>query len=46
MDEINANNEYAEKIIDISNSIIVYDMIKKTNETQTLLDEYSNSGQE
>ena len=43
VDEIAENNEYAEKMIDISNSIIVYDMIKKTNETQTLLNEYNET---
>lgn len=41
VDEIQKNNLYAEKMINISNSIIVYDMIKKTKETQTLLDEYN-----
>ena len=43
VDEIEANNEYAEKLIDISNTIIVYDMIKKQNETQKLISEYNNS---
>ena len=43
VDEIKANNEYAEKLIDISNTIIVYDMIKKQNETKELISEYNNS---
>lgn len=42
VDEINQNNLYAEKILNISNSIIVYDMIKKTNETQELIDKYQS----
>lgn len=43
VEEIKNNSAYAEKMIDISNSIIVYDMIKKTKETQTLLDQYQKS---
>lgn len=42
VDEINQNNLYAEKILNISNSIIVYDMIKKTNKTQELIDKYQS----
>lgn len=42
VDEITKNNLYAEKILNISNSIIVYDMIKKTNETQELIDKYQS----
>ena len=37
MDYIEKGNEYAEKIISISNSIITYDLIKKTEETDQLI---------
>lgn len=33
-DEITANKDYANKILDISNNIILYDLIKKTGEDQ------------
>lgn len=46
VDEINANTKYTEKVISISNSIIVYDMIKKTNENQELINEYNVSTNE
>lgn len=34
---IEKNNEYAEKIIDISNDIIIYDLIKRTKEEASIL---------
>lgn len=37
MDYIEKGNEYAEKIISISNSIITYDLIKKTEESDQLI---------
>ena len=40
VDEIANNSVYASKLIDISNNIIVYDMIAKTKETQKLIDKY------
>lgn len=46
VDEINENTKYTEKVISISNSIIVYDMIKKTNENQKLINEYNVSNNE
>ena len=39
---IDANNEYAEKIIKVSNDIIVYDLIKKTKEEQKILNDEKN----
>lgn len=33
------NNDYAEKVIDISNDIIIYDLIKKTKENDELLND-------
>lgn len=36
---IDKNNEYAEKVIDISNDIIIYDLIKKTKENDELLND-------
>ncbi len=38
-DDIKKYSKYAEDAISISNSIIVYDMIKKNNETQSLIKE-------
>lgn len=38
-DYIQEKDKYAEKILAISNSIIVYDLIKKTNETKNLVKE-------
>lgn len=40
IDYITQNCEYSEKILSISNSIIVYDLIRKTNETNVLKQEY------
>ncbi|NLL44246.1 MAG: sulfatase-like hydrolase/transferase [Mollicutes bacterium] len=40
IDYITKNNEYSEKILSISNAIIVYDLIRKTNETNQLIQEY------
>ena len=42
VDEIKKNSQYTEKLINISNSIIVYDLIKKTNESKKIMNEYSN----
>lgn len=42
VDYINHYNEYAENIISISDSIIVYDLIKKTTESEDLLKKYNN----
>lgn len=36
---IDKNNEYAEKIIEISNDIIIYDLIKRTKENDELLND-------
>ena len=38
-DYINDNNDYADKIISISDSIIVHDLIKKINEENSLIEE-------
>ena len=34
---IDERNEYAEEVIKISNSIITYDLIKKTRESEELI---------
>ena len=39
LDYIKNNNEYAEKLIALSNDVIIYDMIKKHEEAQSLLSE-------
>ena len=39
LDYIKNNNKYSEKLIAISNDVIVYDMIKKQEETQNLINE-------
>ncbi len=39
IDYIEKYNEYSEKLISISDDIIVYDMIKKTNESEKLIGE-------
>ncbi len=36
---IDKNNEYAEKVIEISNDIIIYDLIKRTKENDELLND-------
>ena len=33
LEEIEENNKYADKMISVSNDIIIYDMIKKKNES-------------
>lgn len=40
-DYVAKNSEYASKMINISNNIIVYDLIAKTNETQNLINKYN-----
>lgn len=42
VDYINEKNEYAQELLSVSDSIIVYDLIKKSKETQELVDEYSD----
>ncbi len=42
IDYVNHYNEYAENIISVSDSIIIYDLIKKTSETDNLLKKYNN----
>lgn len=42
LDYIEKANEYAEKVISISNSIITYDLIKKTKETDDLINSVNN----
>lgn len=42
IDYVNHYNEYAENIISVSDSIIIYDLIKKTSETENLLKKYNN----
>lgn len=42
VDYIEKYNQYAENIISISDSIIIYDLIKKTSETESLLKKYNN----
>ncbi len=41
-DYINHYNEHAENVISVSDSIIIYDLIKKTTEAEDLLKEYNN----
>lgn len=41
-DYIDKNNEYAEKIIKISNDIIIYDLIKRTKEDEEIIKEELN----
>lgn len=41
VDYIKEKNEYAQKILSVSDSIIVYDLIKKSQDTQNLVKEYS-----
>ncbi len=38
--EIDRNNKHAEDVISVSNSIIVYDLIKKSSETIKLIEDY------
>ena len=40
VDYINEKNEYSQKILSVSDSIIVYDLIKKSQDTQKLVKEY------
>lgn len=40
VDYINEKNEYTQKLLDVSNNIIVYDLIKKSNETKKLIEDY------
>lgn len=42
VDYINEKNEYTQELLSVSDSIIVYDLIKKSKETQKLVEEYSN----
>jgi len=42
-DYIDKYNKTAEQAISVSDKIIVYDLIKKTNETDNLLDQYQNN---
>lgn len=41
IEEIEANNVKTEEMLSVSNNIIVYDLIKKTNEQTQLLNEYN-----
>lgn len=41
IDYIKSYNDYSEEILSISDSIIVYDLIRKTNETNKLIQEYN-----
>ena len=41
VDYVENNSQYAEQLIDISNNIIVYDLIAKSNETQDLINKYN-----
>ena len=43
LDYIEKYNEYSEQIISISNSIIAYDMIKKTEESENLVNTVNTS---
>ena len=36
-------NQYTEELLSVSDSIIVYDLIKKTNETEKLLEQYQQN---
>ena len=38
-DYIDKNNEYAEKLIKVSNDIIIYDLIKRTKEDENIIKE-------
>ncbi len=40
INEIEQNNKHAEEVISVSNSIIVYDLIKKSSETIKLIENY------
>ncbi|MEG0025813.1 MAG: LTA synthase family protein [Bacilli bacterium] len=40
-DYVQKNNDYASNLIDISNNIIVYDLIGKANETKDLINKYT-----
>lgn len=42
LDEIKENNKYAEKLIKISNDVIIYDMIKKQRETDNIIKQETN----
>ncbi len=44
MEYIDKYTQYAEDAVSVSDKIIVYDLIKKTNETEELLKEYNNEG--
>ncbi len=37
---INKYSSYAEKIVSVSNSVIIYDLIRKTNETEQIIKDY------
>lgn len=41
IDYIENNSKYAEQLIDISNNIIVYDLIAKSKETEELINKYN-----
>jgi lipoteichoic acid synthase len=43
-DYIEKYSKHAQEVVSISDSIIVYDLIKKSNETQTLIEEYGIDG--
>ena len=42
VDYINEKNAYTQELLSVSDSIIVYDLIKKSKETQKLVEEYSD----
>lgn len=43
VEDIKKYSAYSENLLSVSNSIIVYDLIKKTNETDKLLEQYDST---